>query len=186
VDIDFLGFEALGNDSPRSRARSRVFVQVHNRGPDPAKNVDVRLFVGKKTGNTAAGSGGYPELPANFWADVFIGAFTGAGVPFRPAGPAQRIASVLPATPHIARFEIEASGANDTVGLLAVVGSADDPVPAALPLGVEAAVRSDKHLALRETTIDHAAFVTAIGVLVALGVATAVVVAAVIVVKKET
>jgi hypothetical protein len=182
VDIDFLGFEALGNDPPRSRARSRVFVQIHNRGPGSASDVDVRLFVGKKTGNTAAGSGGYPDLPANFWADVFTGAFTGAGVPFRPAGPAQRIASVLPAAPHIARFEFEASGASDTVGLLAVVGSAADPVPAALPLTVETAIRSDKHVALKETTIAYPAFASAIGLLLLLGVATA----AVIVVARET
>jgi hypothetical protein len=118
------------------------------------------------------GSGGYPELPANFWANAMTGAF--ADAPFRPAGPAQRFASVLPATPQIARFEFVASGANDTVGLLVVVSSAADPVPPALPLAVEAAVRSDKHAALKEATIAFPSFATALGVLVALGVAVAV------------
>jgi len=60
---------------------------------------------------------------------------------------------------------------------MAVVGSAADPVPATLPLAVETAVRSDKHVALKETTIALPAFATAIGVIVLLGIATVAVVA---------
>jgi len=147
--VDYLGFEALGSDNPRGGAASRVYVQVHNRGPEVAAGVRVRVFYALKSG------AGYPDVPAGFWDHHLDDTFDATH--WKPLGPAQTLAELVPASPEVVRFDWTASGSNDTIGLLAVVSSADDPLPA-LPLAVEAAVRADKHLALRECNVDPATY----------------------------
>ena len=39
--IDFLGFERIGHENPREAQDVKLYVQVHNRGPDVAANVKV-------------------------------------------------------------------------------------------------------------------------------------------------
>jgi hypothetical protein len=162
VAVDYLGFEELEGDDPRSGAQSRVYVQVHNRGPNRASGVRVRVYFAKK------GTSGYPDLPAQFWNSApGDGPDTGT---WKPLGPAITIDDLAPGEPRIARFEWTAHGADDTVGLLAVITSPDDPVPTTLPLAVETAVRADKHVALKEVTIATPSYAIVLLTLAILGV----------------
>lgn len=46
--IDYIGFERIRHRDPREDDRARVYVQVHNRGPDSARDVKVRVFYPSK------------------------------------------------------------------------------------------------------------------------------------------
>jgi hypothetical protein len=159
--VDYLGFEALGSDSARGGAESRVYVQVHNRGPAKAGEVDVRLFWARKDGDA------FPDLPPDFWARHLGDTFDTAH--WKPLGPAQKIIDLEPASPRVARFDWTASGSNDTIGILAVVSSTEDPLPAGLTLAVETAARTDKRVALRECDVDPATYKLVLGVLAVIG-----------------
>lgn len=163
VVVDHLGFEELDSEDPRSRARSRVYVQVHNRGPDPVSSVQVRVYQARK------GDTGYPPLPANFWGRFPFDGFDTTS--WTALDTWATLSDVRPGTPRVARFDASFSGAGDTIGLLAVISCNDDPLPTAiLPLDVETAARSFKHVALKEVTVDNPSYAIVLLTLGILGV----------------
>jgi hypothetical protein len=86
---DFIAFHHFSDDSPRSSKSSRVYAQVHSRGPAPALGVSVRVFAAKKT------NGSFPQLDANFWTDVF-GGTADAFTTWKPIGLRSRSRSFRP------------------------------------------------------------------------------------------
>lgn len=161
--IDFIGFESLEHDDPREQDEARVYVQVHNRGPDTATDVEVRVFYSPKRGET------YPDLPTNFWAVFPDGDPVGGS--WQPIGPAQTISEISPAEPRVASWIWSVPAAPDpTVALMAIVNSPDDPVAEAR-LVVNEVVRTNKHAALREIEIGMPSTAIFVTVLVAIGAA---------------
>jgi len=158
--LDYLGFEALGGDAPRARSTSRVYVQVHNRGPAAIPEVQVRVFLATK------GSGGYPALPGEFWTKFTTDEVDTAH--WKPLGPVQVLHELRAAEPQVARFDWTFHGAGDTVGLLAVVTSVDDPVPV-LSLDAGDAARGDKHVLLKEHDVHSSVLQIVVEVLAIAG-----------------
>jgi hypothetical protein len=166
---DYLGFEALGSDDVRPRTRSRVYVQVHNRGPDTAADVHVRAYFAPK------GEAGYPDVPEQFWT-AFPGDAPDLGA-WTPLGPAQTIVELVAAAPEVVRFDFDFPSLPDAIGILVAISTAHDPLPN-LPRAVEDAVRADKHVALKEVSVGMPSYQIVLIVLGVLGVVTAAVVVA--------
>ena len=53
-------FDSFNHENPIEGAVNKVYVRVHNRGPDPAQNVRVKL-------HWAMAGTALPQLPADFW-----------------------------------------------------------------------------------------------------------------------
>ena len=78
-------FDAFAHENPLSNTLNRVYVRVHNRGPQPAANVRVKL-------HWAFAGAGLPALPVDFWT-AFPANSTNVSV-WHPM-PAQTLASPL-------------------------------------------------------------------------------------------
>jgi photosystem II stability/assembly factor-like uncharacterized protein len=120
--VNYLVFETkLAHTNAQLGVMNRVYVQVHNRGIQPATNVTVKILY-------AAASPVLPALPADFWT-----AFPGNGntANWIPIGTAQVIPSISPARPEILEWDWTppATQAGHTC-LLLVVDCASDPIPA--------------------------------------------------------
>ena len=137
ADVDFDVFSddhgvlatGLFHERLRPGQAARVYVQVHNRSPVPATNVDVRVY-------HARPGIGFPPLPASFW-DGFPANAPAAASAWQPVAPAQRLASVEAGRPRLAAFEwaVPADAAEHAT-LLAVCSPAGTPLaPAATELG---------------------------------------------------
>jgi hypothetical protein len=153
ADIDFEVFNddhgvfaaGLVHRDARPGEAARVFVQVHNRGPSPAADVDVKVFF-------ADASGGVPDLPADFWAlypdsDLPSGAWSQVAAK-------QRVATVVTGAPQIVRFDwsVPATAAADTC-LLAVITAANDALTTS-ELDVERLVGDDRRCGLRHVRVS--------------------------------
>jgi photosystem II stability/assembly factor-like uncharacterized protein len=167
--IDFIGFERLEHEDPREEDEVKVYVQLQNRGPDPATNVKVRVFFNAKVGDN------YPDLPADFWA-AFPDANSATPALWVPIGPAITVPEIRPTEPSVVSWNWTVPGnAGSTVGLLGVVTNAQDPVNETRR-AVQDVARTNKHVALRE--ISPGMSRAAIFVLVLLGIGVAAVVTA--------
>ena len=132
--------------------------------PDPATNVKVRVFFTAKIGDN------YPDLPADFWAS-FPDANHASPVFWLPIGPAITVPEIRPSEPSVVSWNWTVPHTpGSTVGLLAVMTNAQDPVNEARRT-VEDVVRTNKHVALRE--ISPGIPTAAIFVLVLLGIGVA-------------
>ena len=121
--VDYLAFEAkLEHRNPQRGRVNRVYVQVHNRGYQPASNVRVKVMY-------ADASAGLPPLPGDFWTN-FPGDPASTAV-WHPIGAAQTIATVEPLQPSVIEWEwtTPATAAAHTC-LLIVMDCASDPIPA--------------------------------------------------------
>src|SRR5262245_23847877 len=165
---DFIAFQQFTDDKPRSSKTSRVYVQVHSRGPAAATDVSVRVFAAKKT------NGSFPQLDANFWTDVFDGTVDDFAT-WKPIGPNQLIARIPAGQPAVVNWEWETPfGTGDTIGLLTVVAATGDP-PAEASLDTEQVARTNRHVALKEVGVGLPdAFFVVLGVLLVVGVAAAI------------
>lgn len=124
ADVDFVAFDAkLAHRNPQRGNVNRVYVQVHNRGIQPAANVTVKILY-------ADASLGLPDLPSDFWS-AFPGDSVDTSV-WHPVGVAQTVPS-LPATqPAILEWNwTPPMSAADHSCMLVVVTSPDDPIPTA-------------------------------------------------------
>jgi len=96
---DYVSFEAAIVHRTARRGRvNRFYVQVHNRGINPATNVQVRAFF-------AGASAGLPALPADFWSSgkPFVG--TPSGPNWTPVGGTITIPELRPAKPGIVEWD---------------------------------------------------------------------------------
>ncbi len=123
ADVDAIAFESrLEHRNPQRGKVNRVYVQVLNRGIQPAVNVTVKLLY-------ADASAGLPPLPADFWtaypndsADV---------AKWKPIGAAKVVPSVSTTEPAILEWDWSTPlSAADHTCLLAIMDGPGDPIPA--------------------------------------------------------
>jgi photosystem II stability/assembly factor-like uncharacterized protein len=147
--LDCIGFEALAHRDPRRGAPARLYLQIHNRGPDAATNVVARAFY------AVPASDGWPDLPADFWT-AFPDSDPAAASPWKPIGAKSTVAEVRPAEPEVIMLPWAIpKDLPDTIGVLAVISCGDDAVfegvaPGAMPLVIEPLVRNNKRIVLRQ------------------------------------
>ncbi len=157
---DYMAFEELQHRNPRRGAVNRFYVQVHNRGPRKATNVQVRAFF-------ADAFGGAPSLPADFWSggNPFMG--TPSSTDWTPIGPTQTIPELEPAEPGVVEWDwlVPPSAAAQFYSLLAVATCAEDPVDVtgrfadpSFMLNVAVAVPWSKYVALKSIFIGDPVF----------------------------
>lgn len=155
--LDAIGFEALAHRPPNPKAPARVYLQVHNRGPDEATNVVARVYWAAQ-----AADGSYPDLPADFWSQ-YPATDPAADSPWQPIGPASILAQVRPAEPEVVLWTWNVPAKLPAkIGLLAIVTSPDDPVDEGQPLDalerkVDPLVRNNKRVLLKTTETVQAA-----------------------------
>ncbi|MFN8526851.1 MAG: hypothetical protein U0821_27420 [Chloroflexota bacterium] len=152
-DIDFELFEddhgvffsGLIHENPQRGRTSRVFVQVHNRGTNPAMQVAVRCFY-------ANASLGLPPLPSGFWSG-FPANVLPLGSPWQPVGPAVTIQRIDPGRSQIAGVEwaVPVNAADHTC-LLAIITAENDSI-AASDVAVATLVLNQKKAALKNLHI---------------------------------
>jgi hypothetical protein len=169
-DMDYMGFESLRHEEPRQGQDTKVYVQVHNRGPDVATNVTVRVYFSHKL------NGNYPNLPSDFWT-TFPNGETSHPLFWKPIGPAIVIPQIRPADPAVVSWNWKVpETALSTSALLAVVTSSADPVNES-QFAVEDVARKNKHIAVKELSIGAptsailAVFLIATGAVIVLGLA---------------
>jgi hypothetical protein len=149
--LDCIGFEALAHRDPRDGAKARVYLQVHNRGPDAATGVVARVYYAAEFGD-----GSWPDLPTGFW-ETFPAGEPAATSAWKPVGPARTVAEIRPAEPEIVTWEWDVpKPLPETIGFLAIVSAPDDPVfegqaPGAMTRQIEPLVRTNKRVLLRRT-----------------------------------
>ncbi len=144
--LDFIGFAQLQEGTLVDGKAATVWVQVHNRGPQPATNVAVRAFRATKS------AGNYPALPAGFWTG--FPTTDPPGPDWQPLGPAVTLASVYPGEPALASWSWALPGSGTDAALLIAVTSTEDPFlapPSTVPS--EAAAQS-KYVAFREVSTN--------------------------------
>lgn len=162
--IDFIGFERIEHEDPREQDDAKVYVQILNRGPDVATNVQVRVFFSSKLVPN------YPDLPADFWT-AFPNADPTSPVFWLPVGPARTVAEIRPSEPRVVSWDWTVPhNPTSTVGLLAVVTNAQDPVNETRRT-VEDVVRTNKHVALKEISVGMPTAAIVVLVLLGFGVA---------------
>ncbi|HUZ00757.1 MAG TPA: hypothetical protein VMU89_10430 [Thermomicrobiaceae bacterium] len=129
ADVDFQEFDddhgvfaagLIHENTQRSRV-NRVYVQVHNRGLNPALNVKVRVFF-------ADASLGLPPLPAGFWTN-FPNNVLPAASPWQAIGPHKVVPLLESGRPEVVGFEwpVPATAAGHTC-LLAIMTADNDPI----------------------------------------------------------
>jgi hypothetical protein len=152
--------EDLASDTLVPGEVNVVYVQVHNRGFDPVRNVTVHLYF--RPSPAVAFGGAVPALgnPADVWRPA-QGFDPVAGSPWQRVGRAQTLPEAGPARPAVARFDWTppANLAGGNVALLALCSGpagpappAADPLPNAVPGGaatIAALLTNERRAALR-------------------------------------
>jgi hypothetical protein len=143
ADVDYAAFESkLAHRNPQRGNINRAYIQVHNRGIQPATNVIAKILY-------ADASAGLPDLPSDFWT-----AFPGDSADtshWKPIGTAQVIPSILPTEPAILEWEWNTpTTAADHSCLLVVTDCTADPIQAANKvLNIADLVSNEKRVGLR-------------------------------------
>ena len=141
--VDYIQYETKLQHRNAQRGRvNRVYVQMQNRGFQPAANVHVKLLY-------ADASAGLPDLPADFW--TAFPADSADTSQWRPIGSAQTIVAASPGIPTILEWDWTPPLAAATHScLLAVMDSATDPIPAAAKVSaIGALVPAEKRVTLK-------------------------------------
>jgi hypothetical protein len=152
TDVDFVRFEddhgifanGLLHENAERTKTVRVFVQVHNRGVQPATNVAVKVFF-------ADASLGLPNLPGTFWTN-FPNNSTGTS-PWQPIAAHKTVASLQCGRPAVVGFNwaVPAGQAAHTC-LLAVISAQNDSI-ATTELNVGTLVPGQQKCALKNLTV---------------------------------
>lgn len=137
--------ELLHEDPQRSKV-NRFYLQVHNRGWATATNVRVRAFF-------ASAASGLPSLPNPLTPPNFD---LSSEANWQPIGPAKTIGTLEPNRPVIVSWDWSVPpGATSHSCLLAVMSCPDDPFTST-ETNVDALVRADKRVALKNLHVINA------------------------------
>ena len=132
--------ETVAGITHRNPVRSevnRVYVQAHNRGPDDATDVEVRLL-------WADAGAALPPLPADFWTGFATDSYN--QTVWHLIGK-QVIPLLTAGVPKVLRFEwTPPATSSDHVCLLALLHSASDPLLPETQLVVDLLTRSNKRV----------------------------------------
>ncbi len=147
TDVDYVAFESkLEHRNPQRDAINRVYVQVHNRGIQPATNVTVKILY-------ADASSGYPDLPSDFWT-AFPDDPTDTSQ-WAPIGSAKIIPSLSPTEPAVLEWDWSTPAtAADPSCLLVVTNCPSDPIPEENKVfNIDALVPNEKRVGLRKLDV---------------------------------
>lgn len=154
-DVNFEFFEddrgvfAAGLKTEPGIGQSRIFVQVHNRGPKAAENVSVRLFY--------ADAASIPNLPSGFW-NGFPNNSMPVASAWQPVGPHQTVPTVATGRPQVVGFDWMVPGSpSGSMWLLAIVSAVNDPISTG-ELDVSRLVRDSRQCGLKKIDVQAAAF----------------------------
>ncbi len=175
TEADYVAFAHFTSDNARKDKKSKLYVQVQNRGPGVAHDVDVRVFYAPKQAN-----GTYLSLQPGFWGIAFADNGPEAFTDWKPVEKKKRLSTIRPGEPGVFEWEFTTPDSMpDKMGFLVVTTSADDPLNVAPgELDVKKAVRENKYIALKETSVgapDSTYIVGAVFILIGVAVLTGVV-----------
>lgn len=139
----------LSNENPQRNRTVRVYVQVHNRGVNPALNLTVKVFF-------AAAGTTFPDLPAGFWTN-YPNNILPANSPWQAIASHQTVSSVAGGRTEIVAFEwrVPATAPNQ-VALLALI-SADNDSLVTTETSVATLVTTQKKCGLKNITVVNPA-----------------------------
>ncbi len=165
--MDYIGFQQLDDDDFNQGKKSRIHIQVANRGPQPATGVVVRAFWALK-----GGSDPFPDLPASFWSD-FPDTDPPPASPWKAVGPKITVGTLPADHPRVVTWQLDVPREDKDICVLAVISSNEDPVSGS-GTDVQTVVEQNKHVVLRKVAIawpPEAIVVTILSIvgLVALG-----------------
>jgi photosystem II stability/assembly factor-like uncharacterized protein len=158
-DLDYIGFHDLASASPVKGRDSKIFLQVNNRGPKTATNVQARLFWANKSGAS------FPDLPSDFWTQFPSGNPSDTSN-WHPVAAAQTIPELRPAEPVVLTFSWPSQDLGDTIGVLAAITSPDDPIQET-GLSVASVVPTERRVLLKEMSVIKTGGGTSTGKIVA-------------------
>jgi photosystem II stability/assembly factor-like uncharacterized protein len=146
--FDGVEFDAdLVHEDPQRTKVNRFYLQVHNRGWATANNVRVRAFF-------SSAATGLPSLPNPLTPPNFD---LSATTDWHPIGPAKTIPVLEPNRPVVVSWDWSIpAGATTHSCLLAVMSSPDDPITTT-QTNVDALVRAEKRVALKNLHVINAA-----------------------------
>jgi photosystem II stability/assembly factor-like uncharacterized protein len=146
-DIDYVQFEELVPDNPRRDTWVRAHVQVHNRGNNPATNVQVRTF-------WANAGGGLPNLPADFWT-AFPNTDPSDTSVWHPVGAARTLDIIYPGQPRVTSWSWLVPGSAPTHSCMLAVARSDENGLATSSLVIATAVNGDNNVTLKNLHVDN-------------------------------
>jgi hypothetical protein len=157
TDVDFEFFAddhgvfaaGLRDENPQRNQTVRVFVQVHNRGINPATNVAVKVFF-------AASAVALPNLPAGFWSG-FPNNVLPASSPWQQIGPHKVVPRVEAGKAQIVGFEwtVPATAPN-SISPLAIITADNDSISTS-ELNIAALVTNNKKCGLKNMLVVNPA-----------------------------
>jgi hypothetical protein len=141
----------ITHENPIRSVVNRVYVQAHNRGPNAASAVDVRLL-------WADAGAALPPLPGDFWTGFAGDSY--AQTVWHLIGK-QQIPTLAPGVPRVLRFDwTPPATTSDHVCLLALLDSPDDSLLPEAQLVVDLLTRSNKRVTHRNVhPVDVAAII---------------------------
>ncbi len=152
-DVDFEVFEddhgvsaaGLIHEAAQRNRVVRVYVEVHNRGLNPATNVAVKVFF-------ADASLGLPDLPVGFWTG-FPNNSLPSSSPWQAIAPHKVVPSVATGRAEVVGFEwtVPATAAAHSC-LLAIISAADDAI-STTELNIGALVLNNKKCGLKNLAV---------------------------------
>ena len=147
---DYVAYESdLNHRTARRNSENRFYVQVHNRGPKKATNVQVRAFF-------ARASAGLPKLPTDFWSGGSPFKKDPFATDWKPIGPTKIISELAPAEPGIVEWNWIVP---DTVPkhscLMALITCEEDPLKATDIYDVGILAPSNDHITVKNLHIDN-------------------------------
>jgi photosystem II stability/assembly factor-like uncharacterized protein len=135
----------LTNENPQRNRTVRVFVQVHNRGVNPALNLTVKVFF-------AAAGMTFPDLPESFWTN-YPNNVLPANSPWKAIAPHVAVPSVAAGRSEIVGFEWQVPAtAPGQMALLAILGADNDPLTTT-ERNVATLVTANKKCGLRNVVV---------------------------------
>jgi hypothetical protein len=146
---DYVSFQTFSCDNFRRKVKSRVYVEVMNRGPQDATACVVRAFLVPKDIN----NNNYGMLPQNFWAHFLTGG-PGDFALWTPLGDMKPLGTIQAASPKVAMWEFDMPvDMPDTVGVVAIATCSEDPV-VTLSGDIDTIAAANKRVALREVQVN--------------------------------
>jgi hypothetical protein len=145
--LDFIGFAQLNEGGLVGGRDATVWVQAHNRGPQPATNVAVRAYWATKT------SGSLPALPGGFWTGFPTS--DPPGPDWKALGPAVTIPVLRAGEPAMVSWSwtLPGSGSGSDLGLLVAVTSTEDPFVAPPATDATQAAEQSRFVAYRDVSM---------------------------------
>jgi len=141
---DYVAYESdLIHRNARRNSENRFYVQLHNRGPKKATNVQVRAFF-------TSASAGLPKLPSDFWSGGSPFKKDPSAVDWIPIGPTKKISELEPGEPGVVQWNwMVPTTAPAHSCLLVLITCKEDPLKITDVYDTGRLVRDSKHAALK-------------------------------------